>query len=257
MIKKNLKQNQMLRERGLLRIFLFLFTANFLFASHIEEAKKLFEEVSKLKKQTLNEFELAIKENPTDEVFLLKAKFLFENGKYGEMLETLGSIKATNYETEKLNALGNYFLGRLTRAIYYFSRISAEAERKRDFEVLYYYGRVQEDKNLFEEAIKTYEKIAAGNFFEKARERISNLQKNIPLKLKDLPVEIVKIVADAPSQKDYPQAGAAVLLEKEDYEVFSDSTSVSEITKAIKIFNDRGKRKFAEVHLSYDSTYES
>ncbi|MCD6413576.1 MAG: DUF3857 domain-containing protein, partial [Elusimicrobia bacterium] len=42
-----------------------------------------------------------------------------------------------------------------------------------------------------------------------------------------------------------------------DYEVFSDSTSVSEITKAIKIFNDRGKRKFAEVHLSYDSTYES
>ena len=31
MIKKNLKQNQMLRERGLLRIFLFLFTANFLF----------------------------------------------------------------------------------------------------------------------------------------------------------------------------------------------------------------------------------
>ncbi|MFH1958521.1 MAG: DUF3857 and transglutaminase domain-containing protein, partial [bacterium] len=40
------------------------------------------------------------------------------------------------------------------------------------------------------------------------------------------------------------------------FEVFPDSTSVSGVLKVIKIFNDRGKKEFAEVHLSYDSTYE-
>jgi len=117
-------------------------------------------------------------------------------------------------------------------------------------------ARTQEQKNLFEPALNTYRKVQSGEFAGDAEARISELRKNIPLKLKDLPKEIAKLVKNAPPQDAYPQSGAAVLLEREVFEVFPDSTSVSDVLKVIKIFNDRGKKKFAEVHLSYDSTYE-
>jgi len=234
---------------------LFHFCGN-LFASHLERAKQLESEISSKKEEVLREFEKAIEESPADEVYFLKAEFLFENGKFDECLKTLKRVKKTDYGTGKLSALASFFLGDLTPALYHFEKISGEAEKAGDGETLFYMGRTQEQKNLFEPALNTYRKVKSGKFADEAEARISELRKNIPLKLKDLPVEIAKLVKKAPGQDAYPQSGAALLLEREVFEVFPDSTSVSDVLKVIKIFNDRGKKKFAEVHLSYDSTYE-
>ncbi|MFH1353119.1 MAG: DUF3857 and transglutaminase domain-containing protein [bacterium] len=222
----------------------------------IDKLKAQRDDISARKAALLREFERAIEENPSDEVFFLKAEFLFENGSYADCIETLKKLSRADYQVNRLFALSYYYTGSLTEALYHFDMIAEDAAKTADGEVLFYTARTQERKNLFEEALNTYGKILSGKFVSEAAGKISELRKNIPLKLKDLGDEIVKLVKNAPSQDDHPQAGAAVLLEREVFEVFPDSTSVSGVLKVIKIFNDRGKKEFAEVHLSYDSTYE-
>ncbi len=185
-----------------------------------------------------------------------KAGFLFENGDFEDCIETLKTIGAADYRVNRLLALSYYYTGDPTSALYHFDMVAKEAETRRDGEILFYRGRTLEGKNLFEEALTAYGKVKEGAFAEKAAKRKEALVKNLPRRIEDIDAEIARMIREAPSQKEHPEAAAAVLIERENYEIFPDSSSVSSVLKVVKIFNDRGKKQFAEVRLSYDSTYE-
>jgi len=236
--------------------FLFLFLAGSLFSLNLDDLKEEISDFKAKRVEILKKFEEIEKISPSDRVFKEKAKFLFDSGRYKDALETVKKIKVCDYEVIRITALANFFLGNLTEALYNFEKIKEKAQQTHDNEVLFYLAKTQEKKNLFEEAIETFKRIKTPPFLKEAKGEIERLKQKVPGKLEELGTEIEKIVKKAPSQEDHPQAGAVILLEREFFEVFEDSTSCSEITKVIKILNDRGKRKFAEVHLDYDSTYE-
>jgi hypothetical protein len=64
------------------------------------------------------------------------------------------------------------------------------------------------------------------------------------------------LIKTSPGQAEYPDAGAIVLLNEETFRILSDYTAIEELHILIKILNDRGKAKYGEVKLGYDSTYE-
>ncbi len=208
--------------------------------------------------QKIEKAELKVRRGGEAEDGLLKFKagFLFDNGDFEGCVETLKKIAITDYSANRLFALSYYYTGEPTSALYHFDMISAEAEKLRDGEILFYRARTLEGKNLFEEALTAYGKITEGVFAGRAAERKEALVKNLPRRIEDIDAEIAELIRKAPEQRDHPEAAAAVLIERELFEIFPDSSSVSEMLKVVKIFNDRGKKQFAEVRLSYDSTYE-
>ncbi|MFH2083759.1 MAG: DUF3857 domain-containing protein [Candidatus Omnitrophota bacterium] len=191
-----------------------------------------------------------------DEILKFKAGFLFDNGDYDGCIETLKNVSAADYSANRLFALSYYYTGSPTSALYHFDMIEGEAEKVGDGELLFYRARTLEGKNLFEEALNAYGRIKTGEFADKAAGRYNELVKNLPRRIEDIDTEIAELIRKSPSQEDHPEASAAVLMDRDNYEIFPDSSSVSESLKVIKIFNDRGKKQFAEVALTYDSTYE-
>ncbi|PKM99204.1 MAG: hypothetical protein CVU78_07460, partial [Elusimicrobia bacterium HGW-Elusimicrobia-2] len=192
----------------------------------------------------------------SDEILKFKAGFLFDNGDYDGCIETLKKVSATDYSANRFFALSYYYTGSPTSALYHFDMIEGEADKAGDGELLFYRARTLEGKNLFEEALTAYGKIKAGEFADKAAGRYNELVKNLPRRIEDIDPEIAELISKAPSQEDHPEAAAAVLMDRDNYEIFADSSSLSESLRVIKIFNDRGKKQFAEVALTYDSTYE-
>ncbi|MCD6311219.1 MAG: DUF3857 domain-containing protein, partial [Elusimicrobia bacterium] len=192
----------------------------------------------------------------SDELLKFKAGFLFENGDFEGCIETLKKTGAADYQVNRLLALSYHYTGDPTAALYHFDMILTEAGTRGDGEILFYRAKTLEGKNLFEEALNAYGKIKTGDFAKRAGERFNALVKNLPRRIEDIDAEIARMIRQAPEQKDHPEAAAAVLIERETFEIFPDSSSVSEMLKVVKIFNDRGKKQFAEVRLSYDSTYE-
>jgi len=236
--------------------FLLINQTALLFGGHLEKALILNRQLSENKTEIIREFQLAEAEDPSDALYQQQALFYFENGKYEVCISSIKKIKKADYGANRLLALAYYFTGSFTDALHHFEIVISEAQIRKDDEAIFYFAKTQEKKNLFEEALKTYGKVEDPAFRPQATERISKLEKQIPLKFEDLPEEIKKIIKNAPHQEDHPQADGAVLLERENYEVFEDSTAVTDILRAVLVFNDRGKSRFAEVHLGYDSTYE-
>ena len=232
-----------------------IFSRSILLASSIAELEALRGQINADKALLLQKVEEAEKLSPADEILKFKASFLFENGDYDGCIETLQQVSAADYSVNRLFALSYYYTGSPTPALYHFDMIEAEAEKAGDGETLFYRARTLEGKNLFEEALNAYGKIKTGDFALKAAERYEALVKNLPRRIEDVDSEVAELIKKAPSQAGHPEAAAAVLMDREHYEIFPDSSSVSESFKVIKIFNDRGKKQFAEVALTYDSTY--
>ncbi|MEA2081141.1 MAG: DUF3857 domain-containing protein [Elusimicrobiota bacterium] len=203
--------------------------------------------------QKIEKFESA---GTSDELLKFKAGFLFESGDFEGCIETLKKVRETDYQVNRLFALSHYYTGEPTAALYHFDTVAKEAENLKDGEILFYRARTLEAKNLFEDAVTAYGKVREGAYAVKAAQRSDALVKKLPRRIEDIDSEIAAMIRKAPSQEEHPEAAAAVLLEREVYEVFPDSSTVSEVLKVVKIFNDRGKKQFAEVRLSYDSTYE-
>ena len=65
-----------------------------------------------------------------------------------------------------------------------------------------------------------------------------------------------KRIESSPSQREYPDASSIYLLIDENIELTPDDRQITEFHYCLKILNDRGKEKFAEIELPYDSTYE-
>lgn len=172
---------------------------------------------------------------------------------HGDFDKAQEELKKTNYlQGKKFLAISNYRLGNFTDALEIFNK-----QEIPDSEYLYYHGLTCEKMNLFDRALSIYEKIKDKEFRALALERINIIDKLASLvHIKDIDPRVYKILANAPSTEQYPQAGALILSCDEEIEISAEGTQVSYLHYLIKILNERGKVDFSETHIDYDSTYE-
>lgn len=126
-----------------------------------------------------------------------------------------------------------------------------------DDEFRYYHGLICEKLNLFDRALDIYRGITGAGFLAAARARISTIEKEVnPHTIKDIDPGVAAILAQCPAPEAYPQAGALILLSDEEAEVTSDDKMVYRLHYIVRILNERGKERFAEAPIEYDSTDE-
>ncbi|MDD5155024.1 MAG: DUF3857 domain-containing protein [Candidatus Omnitrophica bacterium] len=172
---------------------------------------------------------------------------------HGEFKEAINTLQGLDIPlARKFLALSYYRLGNFTDALEVFSRSAPEDE-----EYLYYYGLTCEKLNLFDRAKDIYKRISSSGFALLARQRLNAIGTQAgQLSIKRLNPVISAIISGAAGTREYPQAGALILLADEKISVTQDNTQVSEVHYLVKILNERGKERFSESHIDYDSTYE-
>ncbi len=187
-----------------------------------------------------------------DSIRLKLAKTYLARGDYSQAIEVLRNIESKE---------GRVFLGKAllknadyTEALDIFNKVGEEG----DDEYIYDYALAAEKSNLYDQALRLYEKIEKNPLLrEKAVARVKeiNLASHNTL-FAGVSPEVVERIKSAPDQKEYPDASGVYLLIDEKIKLTEDNREISEMHYVLKILNDRGKEKFAEVSLGYDSTYE-
>jgi len=239
-------------------LFVCLLASPILGKSHLELANEYAEQSDRFFQEAANEYNLALNEpgsNPSEVRFLL-GKLYYQHGKYGEAIEHLSEIykkERDNFAAARLLALSHFMRGDYTEALAIFDRF----EESRDDEFLYFYGQTCEKQNLFDQAIKIYEKISGKEYKTLASQRIAAINAQVGVaKVDEIEDDLVRgLIENAPGQEQYPNAGAIILLDEQKFEILPDYTAIDEAHFLVKILNDRGKH-YGEVELDYDSTYE-
>jgi len=227
--------------------------------THLELANEYAAQSKDFFEKAISEYNLALKEPGADELeinFLL-GKLYYEHGKFEEAIQKLSPLyekERENIDVAKLLALSYFKNGDYTDALAIFDK-NKDLE---DEEFLYFYGRTCERQNLFDRAIEVYKRIEGVEYGKLAERRIAYISaKAKALTVEDIPdPHIRNLIKSAPGQAEYPNAGAIVLLSDKTFRILSDYTATEELHFLVKILNDRGKEKYGEVKLSYDSTYE-
>lgn len=144
--------------------------------------------------------------------------------------------------------------GDFTDALEIFNKIGDKGSA----EDLYFYGLTLEKNNLYDQAVRIYALIKVDSAFgKKAKDRLEAINLNSPKALfSGIDEATRKIIQESPGQENYPEASGLYLLSDEKIEVTDDNRMIVDSHYVIKILNDRGKEKFAEIVLNYDSTYE-
>lgn len=195
--------------------------------------------------------ELIKKGGPRDELYFELGKLHYENGDFERAIQAFRDSR--DNRALKLLAIAYYKNGRFADAFEVFERSAPGDE-----EWFYYRGLTCERLNLFDQALAAYAAIRGGPFFPMAQARIATIEKNAGQlwRVEEVSPALARIIASAPSQERYPQAGALILSCQEQIEVTPQNTQVSTLHYAVKILNERGKEDFSESHIEYDSTYE-
>lgn len=128
-----------------------------------------------------------------------------------------------------------------------------------DPEALYYIGKIYQKKNMWDKALERFRDIKGDPRFERlAKNELAAIESSEVLTVSDIRDEKVRrIIEQAPAQDDYPNAGVLVLLDARDMTIYDNNTGIQDQHRMVKILNDRGKRYYAEVKLTYDDTYET
>ncbi|MDD5618771.1 MAG: DUF3857 domain-containing protein, partial [Candidatus Omnitrophica bacterium] len=186
----------------------------------------------------------ALKEN----IKLKLANLYLSLGNYEEAVDCLKGLESLNAQKKLATA---YFKNlQFSDALAQFDKLG----KLSDAEYLYYYGQTLEEHNLYDKALAIYSLIPKkSDYYVKARERINAINLSSDTLFSQ---DLREIVKNAPSQKDYPDAGAVVLLADEEFQVFPDNTAKYDAHIMVKILNERGKEGFSEVQIGYDSTFE-
>ena len=193
---------------------------------------------------------LISKEGSPDKLHFQLGELYYLHGNFTEAVKEL-SI-SPGKKAKKPLGISYYRLGDFTSAFSVF-----EKEADKDDESLYYYGLTCEKLNLFDQALEAYRKIKNKDWSARASERVNIIEKgSADLDIKDISPSTADILARAPSEESYPQAGALILSCDENIEVLADNMQVSDLHYVVKILNERGKEDFSESHIDYDSTYE-
>ncbi len=173
--------------------------------------------------------------------------------KYGQFEKAAAVLRDNTVDqARKVLAIAYYRLADYTGALEAFEKAGAL-----DDEGEYYLGLTCEKLNLYDQALTNYRKIASGEFFPDALKRAGEIEKAAnAANIREIDPRAYKIISQAPTAKDYPQAGALILSSDEKIEVTPENTQISTLHYIIKILNQRGKEDFSEAKIDYDSTYE-
>lgn len=227
---------------------------------HLYLGRSFLEQGEQLFKQALGEYKKALSdENVADEAHFELGKLYFARGLYQEALEEFGKMEGEK-PVPKYTGISLFKLGEYAEALDCLEDAS-EAEPE-DPEVLYYLGRVYEEKNLFDKALANYRAlISLGpqiSLVDEAERRIKAIERpEGELILEDIADQEVKeLIKTAPGAEEYPNAGALILLREDEY-VIEDDRMILTMHRVIKILNDRGKEKYGEVKIGFDSTHET
>ena len=242
-------------------IIMFLLGSNFLITAqtHLELANEYAAQSEKFFEKAVSEYNLALEEPEADifEINFLLGKLYYGHGRFEEAIQILLPLyeeERENFALTKLLVFSYFKNGDYTDALAIFEK-NKDSE---DEEFLYLYGMTCEKQSLFYQAIEIYQRIKGVEYRTLAEERISyiNAQTKV-LTVEDITDPYIKdLIKASPGQAEYPDAGAIILLNEETFKILSDYTAIEELHLLIKILNDRGKAKYGEVKLSYDSTYE-
>ncbi len=219
--------------------------------NNLEQAENAVEQSQAYYQQAVKIYQgLIAQGKDLDNLHFRLGKLYYDHGDFKQAVEEFK--KTAEAQAKKFLAIAYYRLGSFTDAF--------EAFRKNlslDDESGYYYGLTAEKLNLFDQALDIYRKIKAEEFLQQALERANLIEKQANLlTIKDISQETYKIINASPSEKEYPQAGALILLSDEKVEITAENTQVSEMHYIVKILNERGKEDFSESHIDYDTTYE-
>ncbi len=126
-----------------------------------------------------------------------------------------------------------------------------------------YIGEIYEIQNRYYEAIAEYNKtLKISPQDPYARSRLEALQRAGINTFYVDSIEIVKddpeyYIGNAPDARQYPDAGAIMLLNKISYEVTDKGRLRYTIHWIVKIFNDRGIAEFGEIAVPFNSVYQN
>lgn len=203
--------------------------------------------------QAVGEYKKLIKSGQgqdSQEFYFALGKLYYDHGDFVQAQDSFRKSKLA--QAKKFLAIAEFRLGNFTDALDAFNKNEIS-----DDEYRYYHGLTCEKLNLFDQALKIYRQIKDPAFFRLAQAEIDLIEKQTHLvKIEELDQAVAKIIAAAPSQEAWPQAGALVLYCDESIETNPDYTQVSTLHYLVKILNERGKEEFSESKIEYDSTDE-
>jgi tetratricopeptide (TPR) repeat protein len=183
-----------------------------------------------------------------DALALKLGTICFKVGDYAQAILYLEPLKTK--EAGMVLAQSLFKNSDFTGALEIFNNIGL----KGDAAYLYAYGLTLEKNNLYDQALRLYALVKGDASLQvKAQERIAAI--NL-LSGGALDESTKALIQKSPGLEAYPQASAIYLLTDENITLQSDNHLVTDFHYCIKILNDRGKEKFGEVSIPYDSTYE-
>lgn len=198
-------------------------------------------------------------ENVADEAHVELGKLYFARGLYQEALEEFRKVEGEK-PVLKYIGISLFKLGEHTEALDCLE--GASETEPEDPEVLYYLGRAYEEKSLFDKALHSYRALIRlgpqASLVDEAEMRVKAIERpEEELILEEIADQEVKeLIKTAPGAEEYPDAGALILLREDEYVIGDDRMTLT-MHRVIKILNDRGKEKYGEVKIAYDSTHET
>lgn len=211
------------------------------------QPQEMAEKLDELYKNTVEAFEQKIVQAADKEKAKLDlAEFYYQKKEYSKALLVLQDLKTENARIQKAKLYvksADY-----TRALELYDRL----KDLKDNEALFLYAYAQEKKNLFPQAKEKYKALLRTDYAEKAQKRLEVLQSK-KIEISERTKSLIEKKID---QADYPDADSVVIYSEESIDVSADNTSVYTVYALVKILNERGRNRWAELNLSYDSTYQ-
>ncbi len=186
------------------------------------------------------------------DIRLRLGKLYFSSGDYPASIEQLKQLDTPDARVLLAKAL--YKNSDYTGALEVFNKLGDKGSP----EYLYYYGLTLEKNNLYDQALRIYSDIRVDPIFaQKAKERMAAISLGSSgAAFSGVDEKVISIIQNAPGQEQHPEASGLYLLVEENMQLTEDNRLVSQAHYVVKILNDRGKERFGEVTLTYDSTYE-
>lgn len=236
---------RLLRKISFYFFFLFILEG----CTGIFQAERYFKKARLLESRAESIYRAYLKKFPAQKSLVIRLAWMYyQKGRFEEALELIKNIEKE--PVYKLKAMIYSRLQRYTEALEYFRKIKED----KDSEFLYLYGLTLEEKNLFTQAILKFQAVKDSPYREKATKRLFLLENLV--KEENLPDYLEGLIKKAPSEEDFPDASSVILFCKETKEITRENTSIFTIHMIVKILNDRGREKWGEVELDYDSTYQ-
>lgn len=228
--------------------------------SHYQKAQEYLEEGRTLYEKAIYELKIASQDSTLMlNCYKLLGDIYVSKGNLQEAREAFELVlKASplDMETSKKLALVYYRDAEFTKSLELYQRIP------QDPEVLYYLGSIYAKKNMWDKALVCFKMLRIKElksndttWTKLAEEETKAVDDTCSQEVKDLEPKIQDIIKRAPSQKDYPNAGAIVLF-REKHLTVNDNSSELEEHCLIKILNSKGREEFGEIRIKFDDTYE-